>query len=269
MAHHHDSGPAFDVSVPNPARIYDCLLGGKDNFEADRQAAARLLKALPGSARACRDNRDFLQRAVRWLATDAGIAQFLDIGAGLPAMGSVHETAPGARVAYVDNDPVVLTHARALLVGGPLVTVAAGDLTDPKGILASPGIRRHLDFSTPVAVLLIAVAHFLTDDDDPPEVIRALMDAVPLGSYLALTHVTADHVHPHDSAAAQQVYAEASAPVTPRSRAEVTRLFDGLDLIDPGVTDIRRWHPEIPPARPSGHQPPSPAYLYGGIGKKP
>jgi hypothetical protein len=161
-------GPPFDVTVPNAARIYDFMLGGKDNFHADRDAAARLLKVLPGSARACRDSRQFLQRAVRYLAR-AGIRQFIDIGSGLPTAGNVHQVAheadPDARVAYADYDPIVLAHAKALLATSPAVTVIDGDLRKPGDILAHPGLTRLIDFRQPVAVLLAAVLHFMADDE--------------------------------------------------------------------------------------------------------
>jgi hypothetical protein len=265
------NGPAFDTTVPNAARIYDYLLGGKDNYQADRDAAARLLAVLPGSARACRDNRDFLQRAVRYLA-GTGVRQFIDIGSGLPTAGNVHQVAqeadPGARVAYVDYDPVVLAHARALLATSPAVAVIDGDLRKPGEILAHPDLNKLIDFSQPVAVLLMAVLHFLTDDEHPHEVIQEITADLAPRSYLALTHVTADHVPAGAAATAQRVYASASAPVIPRTRAEVTRLLDGLELVEPGVCDVSAWRPESPPARLQGQAPPEGTYIYGGIAVK-
>jgi SAM-dependent methyltransferase len=259
----------FDPYVPNVARVYDFLLGGKDNFVADRDAAARLLQVLPGSARACRANRDFLQRAVRYLAA-AGVRQFIDIGSGLPTAGNVHQVAleadPDARVAYVDYDTIVLAHARALLATSPAVTVIDGDLRKPADILAHPDLTRLIDFSQPVAVLLVAVLHFLADDEHPREVISEIIAALPAGSYLALSHVTADHVPASAAATAQGVYTSASAPVTARTRAEITRFFDGLTLVEPGVTDVSAWRTEIPPTPPRGQT--TPAYIYGGIAMK-
>jgi O-methyltransferase involved in polyketide biosynthesis len=259
----------LDVTVPNAARIYDYLLGGKDNFHADRQAAAKVVEVLPGSRAACRANRDFLQRAVRYL-TAAGIRQFIDIGSGLPTAGNVHDIAheadPAARVAYCDYDYVVLGHSRALLTKSPAVTVIGGDLRKPADILTSPGLRGHIDFTQPVAVLLVAVVHFLTDDDHPRQVIRELTAPLPPGSYLALSHVTADHVDATAAATAHDVYAGASAPVTARTHAGITRFFDGLTLVEPGVTDVSAWRPDIPPARPRGQS--APAYIYGGIAVK-
>jgi SAM-dependent methyltransferase len=262
-------GPAFDVTVPNAARIYDFMLGGKDHFQADRDAAAQLLKVLPGCARACRDNREFLQRAVRYL-TRAGVRQFIDIGSGLPTAGNVHEAAqdadPGARVAYVDYDPIVLAHARALLGTSPAVTVIDGDLRKPGEILAHEDLRKLIDFRQPVAVLLLAVLHFVADDEHPREVIQEIIAALAPGSYLAITHVTADHVAAGAAATARGVYTSASAPVIARTRAQVTRFFDGLELTWPGVCDVSAWYPDTPPARPHGQAPP--AYIYGGVAIK-
>ena len=268
----HDSGPEFSPRVPNAARIYDHLLGGKDNFAADRAAAAKLLQVLPGSAQAARDNRDFLQRAVRYLTT-AGIRQFIDIGSGLPTVGNTHEIAhqadPAAKVAYADYDTIVLAHAKALLQSGsPNVVVIDGDLRKPDSILAHPGLRELIDFRQPVAVLLLAVLHFLTDDEHPRDVVRQLASALAPGSYLAISHVTADHITASAAATAHGVYASASAPVIARTRAQVTAFLDGLDLIDPGVTDVAAWHPEIPPARPRGHAPPASGYIYGAVAAK-
>ncbi len=220
--------------------------------------------------RACRDNRDFLQRAVRYLASQ-GIRQFLDIGTGLPAMGSVHEAAqqaaPGARVAYIDYDPVVLTHARALLAGTPGVIAVPGDLRHPEAITTDPDIRRHLDLTRPVAVLCVAVLHF-TDAEQPRAITGRLMDAMMPGSWLAITHATADHVTEQAAADARGVYDTASAPVTPRTLTEVTGLFDGLKLAEPGVTGAADWHLEIPPYRPHGQEPRQETYIYAGVAMK-
>jgi hypothetical protein len=245
--------------------MYDYLLGGKDNFAADRRAAGQLIEALPGTVQAARDNRHFLQRAVRYLAGQ-GIRQFLDIGTGLPTMGSVHEAArqaaPGARVAYVDYDPIVITHARALLATSADVIAVQADLRQPEAITAHLAIRAHLDLTRPVAVLCVAVLHFLTDDDKPHAITGQLMEPMPPGSWLALTHVTADHVPPQASAAARAAYHHASATVTPRALAEVTAFFDGLKLAGPGVTDVAAWHPDALPARPPG------GYIYAGVAVK-
>jgi O-methyltransferase involved in polyketide biosynthesis len=256
--------PAFDTMVPNVARIYDFMLGGKDNFAADRAAAEKLAKQVPHCALAARQNRDFLGRVVRALA-EAGIRQFLDIGSGLPTQSNVHEiaqaAAPGARVVYVDYDRVVVTHARVLLENGSQgVMVVEGDLRDPEKFLGEA--QGLLDFSEPVAVLLLAVLHFLTDDDQPHAVVHRLAEAVVPGSVVAISHVTGEGTAPDKDQAAREVYRGASAPAVPRSRQDITRFFDGLQLVDPGVTDINRWPTKAP-------GPAAPLTFYGGAAIKP
>ena len=255
----------LDVRTPNVARIYDFLLGGKDNYQADRDAAERVLQLIPRSAEACRENRDFLGRVVRHLAAEHGIRQFLDIGSGLPSAGNVHQVAqqaaPGSRVVYVDYDRLVATHARALLqdsAGGVLVVEA--DAREPERIIAAA--KGLLDFDEPVAVLLLAVLHFLVDEDDPYGIVRALTAPLVPGSVVAVSHITGDATPLERSEAAQQVYAGASAPAVPRPLEAVTRFFDGLDLMPPGVTDIRLWAEQAP--RLEG-----PVTFYGGVGVKP
>jgi O-methyltransferase involved in polyketide biosynthesis len=254
----------LDVSIPNVARIYDFLLGGKDNFAADRAAAGKILRELPCAALACRQNREFLTRVVQVLA-DSGVRQFLDIGSGLPAKDNVHEVAqaaaPGARVVYVDYDNVVVSHAKALLESGsPRVAVVEADLRDPEKILeVAEGL---IDFGEPVAVLMFAVLHFLTDADQPREVVRSLTETLVPGSALALSHVTGDGIAPDASQAARLVYQGASAQVVPRSRQDITGFFAGLDLVEPGVTDINLW-----PGKSPG--PVAPLTLYGGLARKP
>jgi O-methyltransferase involved in polyketide biosynthesis len=256
--------PAFDTTVPNVARIYDFMLGGKDNFAADRAAAEKLAGQVPHCALAARQNRDFLGRVVRVLA-EAGIRQFLDIGSGLPTQSNVHEiaqaAAPGAHVVYADYDPVVVTHAMALLENGSQgVMVIKGDVRDPEKCLGEA--QRLLDFSEPVAVLLLAVLHFLTDDDQPHAVVRGLAEALAPGSAVAISHVTGEGTDPDKDQAAREVYRAASAPAVPRSRQDITRFFDGLQLMDPGVTDINRWPTKAPGA-------PAPLSFYGGAAIKP
>src|SRR5882757_264652 len=189
--------PEIDTSRPHSARVYDYMIGGKNNFAADRETAAQVLKHSPNAHTAARENRAFLGRAVRFLAAEAGIRQFLDIGTGLPTANNVHEVAqaatPASRVVYADNDPMVLAHARALLTSsleGRTAYIQA-DLRDPGSILASPVLREVLDLGQPVALMLIAVLHFIPDEDEPGKVIAALMDALPPGSYLAASHTTA------------------------------------------------------------------------------
>ncbi len=264
------SGPQFDVTIPNAARIYDFIIGGKDNFAVDREAAQRMLAVLPGTAAACRENRDFLQRSVRFLAGQAGIRQFLDIGTGLPTMGNVHEVAqeicPDARVAYVDYDPVVLAHAKAKLATNQNVTVIEGDLRAPGPILADLRSRGPIDFSQPVALLLVAVLHFIADNEQPHEVVRELVDELPSGSYLVLTHSTPDDVPEEVAGAMIDVYANASAQVTPRSFQDVARFFNDLELVGPGLVNVTLWRPGLPPARPS--LAPGRSLVYGGVARK-
>ncbi|WP_317620733.1 SAM-dependent methyltransferase [Actinoplanes sp. KI2] len=251
----------------HPARVYDYLLGGKDNFAVDRAAAEEGLKANPNAATAPLQNRAFMRRAVRWLAADAGIRQFLDIGTGLPTSPNVHEVAqgvdPAARIVYVDNDPLVLTHARALLTSAPAGHTAYvdSDLSDVDRVLA--GARDNLDLSRPVALLLFAILHFFEDDADPYGLVAKLLAALPSGSYLVVSHVTADH-EPQKWARFVEVMRRQGMPSHLRSRAEVTRFFDGLDLVDPGVVPILQWRP-TEPAELTDAQ----VALYGGVGRKP
>ncbi|MGH3249423.1 MAG: SAM-dependent methyltransferase [Trebonia sp.] len=258
-----------DASVPNAARVYDFFLGGKDNFAADRELAQKILSVLPDAADVCRDNREFLQRSVHFLAGEAGVRQFIDIGTGLPTMGNVHEVAqraaPGSRVAYVDYDPVVLSHARALLRGRDVVALE-GDLRSPKAILADSGLRQLIDFSQPVAVLLVAVLHFVTDADRPYDAVRTIVDALPPGSYLVLTHSTPDNVPDDVTAAMKDVYSNASAQVAPRSFENVARFFDGLELADPGLVNVTLWRPDSPPRQSSGAK--ARSLIYGGVARK-
>jgi hypothetical protein len=256
----------FDPTVPNVARVYDYLLGGKDNFAADRQAAARLLTAVPGAATAARENRAFLCRAVRFLAEEAGVRQFLDIGAGLPSAGAVHQIAggvvPQARVVYADYDPVVLRHAQALI--GDAINVAAirADLREPCGLMAQPAVARLIDLAQPVAVLLVAVLHFVEDREDPWTIVDWLKDQVAPGSYLVISHVTADHIPPAAAAQARDVYVGASAPGVTRTREQIARFFGGLAMVPPGLVDVSAWRPaHLGPAAGS-------ALFYAGIGGK-
>ena len=222
--------PPFDPSVPNPARMWNYWLGGKDNFAADRQAAERVLEVMPSLPLIARAARLFLIDAVHQLATEHGVRQFLDIGTGLPTADNTHDVAqraaPESKIVYVDYDPVVLTHAQA-------------DLRDTDTILK--GADRILDFTRPVADLLIAVLHFIPDADDPYAVVARLMDAVPSGSYLVIAHAAAD-IAPEASAEMARRYNQmASATVTPRTRDQVARFFTGLDLLPPGLVPINQW----------------------------
>ncbi len=260
-----DPAAVIGTSTPNPARIYDYLLGGKDNFPADRETAEEVLALAPEVRAVARENRAFLRRAVRYLAGEAGIRQFLDVGTGIPAQGNVHQVAqqvaPDARVVYVDNDPIVLLHARALLAGNH-TTIIQADLREPAAILDHPELREVIDFDQPVAVLLLAILHFITDEEDPAGIVTRLRDAMAPGSYLALSHGTADF-RPEAILKAAQVYDRATAPLVLRSHAQIGRFFDGLELVAPGLVQVVSWRPdgELPDGWAT-----SPAY--GGIARK-
>jgi SAM-dependent methyltransferase len=251
---------------PSPARMYDYFLGGKDNFQVDREAADELDEvAGRGTTFAVAwENRRFLQRAVACLA-EAGIDQFVDIGAGLPTQGNVHEIAqrvnPAARVAYVDNDPIVLSHGRALLADDKTTRVFAADIREPQAILAAPGLAELIDFSRPVAVLFVAVLHFVRDDEDPYGILGTLRDAMAPGSYLALSHVTTDGLSAGLLARNEDVYKRATSPSRPRSHDEIARFFDGLDLLEPGLVRPGQWRPG------SGHETAT-HFMYAGVGTK-
>ncbi|MGH3235266.1 MAG: SAM-dependent methyltransferase [Streptosporangiaceae bacterium] len=239
--------PVIDTSVAHSARVHDYWLGGKDNFAADRAAGDAVLQAYPGIVASVRANRAFLARVVRFLAGEAGIRQFLDIGTGIPAASNTHEVAqsvvPDCHVVYVDYDPVVLLHAEALLTSsaqGALDYIDA-DLRDPQKILAQAA--RTLDFSRPVAVMLIAILHLIGDQDDPAGIIRQLMAAVPAGSYLALSQVASDIEAEQMAEAAKRYNRLARETQRHRSHAEVTRFFDGLELLEPGLVPVQRWRP--------------------------
>ncbi len=257
----------FRPDIPSTARIYDYLLGGKDNYPADRAAAEQIAQALPNVRTAVQWNRAFLGRAIRFLAAEHGIRQFIDIGTGLPAVRNVHEVArdaaPGSRVAYVDNDPVVLAHGRHLLHGLAGTTILAHDLREPDEILADPGLRALIDFEEPVAVLLVAVLHFIPDEDDPAGIIGKLLEPFPAGSYLVVSHGTADAV-PEVNAAAE-VYDQATTSAHVRSRDQLLRLAGGLDLVPPGIVWLPEWRPD-----PGGELPPNPAeaYFYALVARK-
>jgi O-methyltransferase involved in polyketide biosynthesis len=237
--------PPFDPTVPNPARMWNYWRGGKDNFAADREAAQQMLHVMPSLPLIARAARLFLIDAVHQLADCQGIRQFLDIGTGLPTADNTHHVAqriaPQSRIVYADYDPVVLSHAQALLTSSPegQTDYIQADLRDTDTILK--GAARTLDFSRPVAVLLIAVLHFIPDADDPYGVVARLMDVVPSGSYLVMAHAASD-IAPEASAEMARRYNEMSpASITPRSREQVARFFDGLDMAPPGLVPISQW----------------------------
>jgi hypothetical protein len=236
----------FRPDIPSPARIYDYLLGGKDNYPADRQAGDEIATQLPNIREAFAWNRVFLRRAVQFFVSEAGINQIIDIGTGLPAGGNVHEVAaaanPAARIVYVDNDPVVLAHGRDMLHGMPNAVILEHDLRAPAQILADPELRRLIDFDEPVALLLVAVLHFIADADDPAGIIAALLEPFPAGSYVALSHATPDGTPAINDAA--KVYDEATAQAHVRGHDEVLGLIRGLELVEPGMVWTPQWRPE-------------------------
>ncbi|REE99727.1 SAM-dependent methyltransferase [Thermomonospora umbrina] len=266
--------PGVDPTVPSPARLYDHYLGGKDNYAADREAADRIRAVVPELEAGAWANRRFLQRAVRWLAGEAGVAQFIDIGAGLPTQENTHQVAqavnPEARVVYADIDPLVLVHAQALLTGTGNTTVITADFRDPDALLGNERLRRTIDFGMPVALLLIALVPFIADEDDPGGLIARYMGALPPGSYLALSHGTFDGRSPEAAETIKAVYAGATASAHFRDRAQVTRLFDGLELVppregaEPAVTHLGQWGTDDPALHDAGS-----LWGYCGVARRP
>lgn len=258
--------PDFDPTTPNVARLYDYYLGGKDNFPADREAAEKILAVAPELRQAARENRAFLGRAVRFMA-NAGITQFLDIGTGLPTQGNVHEVAGEVTdtptVVYVDYDAEVLAHARALLSGeNTRTTVVQGDLRRPGEILDHPDVRKALDFGRPIGLLLVAILHFVTEAEDAAGIVATLRDALPPGSYIALSHGTREaRMDAVETGTA--VYQNAKSPLVLRDRREIEALFEGFELVEPGVVWLPEWRPD--------HEPiddPATMLILCGVGRK-
>jgi hypothetical protein len=263
-----DESPAIDTGVARSARVYDYLLGGKDHFAADRTAGDQMIAALPNVVTGSRMNRAFLARAVRFLVAECGIRQFLDIGTGIPSAGNTHEVAqeiaPQTRVVYVDNDPIVLSHARALLtstVAGAVAYLDA-DLRDTDGILRTAA--QTLDFQQPIALMMLMVLHMIPDADEPHQVVARFVDAMPSGSYLALSHPPSD-ILPEGVAQVQQrlnAHLGPGASMTARSRDEVVRFFDGMDLVPPGLVQVHQWRPY------GGIDPKGPASIWCAVARK-
>ncbi|GAA5053627.1 SAM-dependent methyltransferase [Thermocatellispora tengchongensis] len=257
----------IDASVPSGARIYDFLLGGKDHFAADRQAARRLLGLVPEAALLARHNRDFLRRAVRYCAA-RGVGQFVDIGPGMPARDNTHEVAreilPGARVAYVDHDPIVVSHGRALLARAGGVVAVEADVRKPGEVLGNRELRELIDFGEPVAVLFVSVLHFVPE---AAEVVAAFRDALAPGGLVVLSHgVRGPRTTPADAAAVKALFAGTAHPVVERSPHAVGALLDGLDPVEPGLVPVWEWHPDDDPAAdiPGGS-----AAMLGAVARKP
>ncbi|GAB2581735.1 hypothetical protein Aab01nite_58880 [Paractinoplanes abujensis] len=260
--------PGVNINVPHSARIYDYWLGGKDNFAVDRAVGEAMIKAIPGMRHMAGENRKFVHRAVRDLVQKEGIDQFLDIGTGIPTRPNLHEIAqkivPTARVVYVDNDPIVLVHARALMIStdeGRSEYISA-DIRAPESILNDKVLRDTLDFDEPVGLTLIAILMLIADDEDPWSKVAALRDAMPSGSLLAITHPTADFApdEVHEAVAAAR---EAGMTLVARPRADVERFFGDWELLEPGLVPVSSWRPDEPSDNPEA------AYYWAGVARKP
>ncbi|MEV6985966.1 SAM-dependent methyltransferase [Sphaerisporangium sp. NPDC051017] len=249
--------PGIDPRTPSVARMYDYYLGGKDNFASDREAAEKIIKLFPNARDFARDNRGFLKKAVRLLA-ESGITQFIDIGTGLPTQENVHEVAiaaaPDARVVYVDNDPIVLVHARALLADSSRTIVVEGDLRDPKAILEHPRVRGHLDLDKPFAVILCAIVHFVDDDDEAASIVSYLRGAMAPGGALVLSHGYKGRVAADAVAQAEEIYTRTRGTLKLRDHDTIAEYFTGLDMVEPGLTYVQAWRPDfevsVDPSRP-------------------
>ncbi|MFD7086164.1 SAM-dependent methyltransferase [Streptomyces sp. NPDC002181] len=267
--------PGIDISVPSVSRIYDYYLGGSHNFEVDRQAARRAMEFLPGLPKIMQANRAFMRRAVRY-AVAQGVTQFLDIGSGIPTFGNVHEIAqaasPEARVVYVDHDPVAVAHSRAVLAGDERTGIVAADLRKPQEILAAPEVTQLIDLERPVALLLVAVLHFLEDSDDPYAAVAELRDALAPGSLLVLTHASYEGIPLSQEVASGTVgvYRDIRNPLVMRSGEQIGRFFDGFELVEPGVVSMPLWQPEGIEDPEDGGDPEDPYAFsgFGGVGRK-
>lgn len=243
---------SIDISMPSVARMYDYYLGGSHNFEVDREAARRAMEFIPGMPKIVQANRAFTRRAVRH-AAEAGITQFLDIGSGIPTFKNVHEVAqeasPGARVVYVDHDPVAVAHSQAVLAGNDDADVVAADLRKPRDILTSPQVERLIDLNRPVALFLVAILHFVEDMDDPYGAVAELRDAFAPGSLLVVTHASYEGVplSRERVEGAVDVYRNINNPLVMRSRDEITRFFEGYDMVEPGLVPMPKWWPDTAP----------------------
>jgi SAM-dependent methyltransferase len=261
--------PEINTNVPQSARVYDYWLGGKDHFPADRALGEAIAEALPTIRTQVRGQRAFLGRAVRYLASDAGVRQFLDIGTGIPTAGNVHdvaqEIAPESRVLYVDNDPIVLVNARALMAGTAEGRVAfiQADLREPEVILGDPAVARTLDLAQPVGLVLVGVIDHLRDDDDPRRVVTTLVDALAPGSYLVLSQTTPDF-DPETMRALAAASEQGGIANVPRTLADTEPFFAGLELVEPGLVPLAAWRPD-----PGAEQDPRTVYAYGGVARKP
>ncbi len=260
--------PGVNINVPHSARIYDYWLGGKDNFAIDRQVGEAMIKAIPGMRYMAGENRKFVHRVARDLVVNEGITQFLDIGTGIPTRPNLHEIAqghkPSAKVVYVDNDPIVLVHARALMISNPAgrSEYIAADIREPRSILDDPALRDTLDLKQPVGLTLIAILMLLADADDPWSLVAELRDALPSGSCLAITHPTADF-NPDEVNAAVAAATGAGMTLVARTKEAVSRFFGDWELLEPGLSPVSAWRPDAPVADPQA------AYYWAGVARKP
>jgi hypothetical protein len=264
----HAAPERADFGTPNSARMFDYYLGGKDNYASDREAARRVLGATPDVPLVALENREFLKRVIPFLIAEQAISQFVDVGPGLPTRGNVHQLvrrhAPGARVAYVDNDAVAVEQGRSLLRGLPTVTTVCGDLRDPGGALSHPDLRALIDFARPVALLMTLVLDLIPTGDSAYEAVATFRDALSPGSFLVLSHASHDGREPGALTDVSGHPDTASVPLIMRSRAEIAQFFDGFELVDPGVVFLPQW-------RPAGGYPPwgGTRWGYCGVGGKP
>lgn len=256
---------SVDVSQPSQARMYDYVLGGSHNFAADREAAEKVLRANPANRLGMFANRAFLRRAVRFLV-DSGIHQFLDIGSGIPTVGNVHEVAqkadPRCRTVYVDVDPVAVIHSRRMLENNDQATAIQADMRDPERILSDPDLLAVLDLDQPVALLMLCVLHFVTDEQDPAGLVGQYRDRLAAGSYLAVSHGTNDNDTGSRHTGAMKVYSQVVSQITLRPHARIAEMFDGFDLVEPGLVWVPRWRPE------EGKDASEMLHYYAGVGRK-
>jgi hypothetical protein len=264
MEHQSWVPDSVDTSQPSMARMYDYALGGSHNFAADREAAERVLAANPDNRLGMYANRLFLRRAVQFLVR-AGVTQFLDIGSGIPTVGNVHEVAQGAnpacKVVYVDIDPVAVIHSNQILADNDRAMAIQEDVREPERILGHPDVRALVDFEAPVALLMLCILHFVPDEQDPAGLVARYRDRLAPGSYLAVSHVTSDESE--EQARAMNVYSQVMRQVNVRGRAQVMAMFDGFELVDPGLVFVSQWRPE--PGEDTGRA----LLYYSGVGRRP
>ncbi|MFZ4186476.1 SAM-dependent methyltransferase [Streptomyces pseudogriseolus] len=243
---------SIDITVPSVSRMYDYYLGGSHNFEVDREAARKAMEFMPGLPKVMQANRAFMRRAVRFAVAE-GVTQFLDIGSGIPTFGNVHEVAqaadPEARVMYVDHDPVAVAHSKVVLEGNDRAGILAADLRKPQDILGSDEVGRLIDLNRPVALLLVAILHFVEEADDPYGAVAELSEALAPGSMLVLTHAAYEGIPlpPERAEGAVDVYRDMRNPLIMRTREEIARFFEGYDMVEPGLVPMPRWRPDTAP----------------------